>query len=69
VKGPHEASVYIQQDGKKFKIQSDQLQQIGEQLRGRPHFSVFNSIIIPLTVTILTLLATSGSSGLAGSTR
>ncbi len=46
-----EVSIYIQQEGEnKFKIQSDQLEQIGAQLRGRRQFSIFQSIILPLIV-------------------
>jgi len=55
-----DASVYIEQDGpNKFKIQSDQLEQIGAQLRGPQHFSIFNSIILPIIVTVATLFFTS----------
>jgi hypothetical protein len=57
----HEVSVYIEPAGaNKFKIQSDQLEQIGAQLRGRHEFSIFNSIILPLIVSVVTVLITSG---------
>ena len=54
-----EASVYVEQAGRnKYKIQSDQLERIGEQLRGR-RFSVLHTIIMPLMVTAFTLFLTS----------
>jgi hypothetical protein len=55
----HEASIYIEQDGAKFKIQSNQLERIGEQLRGPRRFSIFQSIILPVIVTVATLVFTS----------
>jgi hypothetical protein len=56
----HDVSVYIEQDGtNKFKIQSDQLEQIGKQLRGRREFSPFQSIILPLIVSVATLIFSS----------
>jgi hypothetical protein len=46
-----EVTIYLEQEGKnKFKIQTDQLEQIGAQLRGRRKFSIFQSIILPLIV-------------------
>jgi hypothetical protein len=55
-----DVSVYIEQEEQnRFKIQSDQLEQIGAQLRGPRHFSIFHSIILPLVVTVATLLFTS----------
>lgn len=55
-----EVSLYVEQEGtNKFKIQSNQLEQIGAQLRGPREFSIFQSIILPLIVTIATLIFTS----------
>jgi len=55
-----DVSVYIEQAGtNKFKIQSDQLEQIGTQLRGRPKFSIFQSIILPLIVSVATIIFSS----------
>jgi hypothetical protein len=46
-----EVSIYVQPVGKnKFKIQIDQLEQIGAQLRGTRQFSIFHSVILPLIV-------------------
>jgi hypothetical protein len=57
----HDVSVYIETDGaNKLKIQSDQLEKIGAQLRGRKEFSIFNSIILPLIVSVVTVLISSG---------
>jgi hypothetical protein len=56
----HEAYVYIEQEGtNKFKIQSDQLEQIGAQLRGHREFSIFHSIILPLIVSVATIIFSS----------
>jgi hypothetical protein len=55
-----EVSVYVEQEGgNKFKIQSGQLEQIGAQLRGPRQFSIFNSIILPVLVSLATILFTS----------
>jgi hypothetical protein len=52
--------LYVEQeDSKKFRIKSDQLEQIGARLRGRPRFSVFNSIILPLFVSVVTIVCSS----------
>jgi hypothetical protein len=56
---PIEASVYVEQAGRnKYKIQSDQLERIGKQLRGRSFF-VLHSIVLPFMVTVFTLFLTS----------
>jgi hypothetical protein len=59
---PHEATevrIAIEQEkAGRYKIRSDQLEQIGTQLRGKRHFSVFNSIVLPIIVTVLTTLLT-----------
>jgi hypothetical protein len=55
-----EASIIIEQEGvNKYKIQSDQLEQIGTQLRGRREFSIFHSIILPLIVSVATIIFSS----------
>jgi len=55
-----EVSVYIEQDGtNKFKIQSDKLEEIGAKLRGQRKFSIFNSIILPLIVSVATIIFSS----------
>ena len=41
------------------RIQSDQLEQIGAQLRGRREFSIFQSIILPLIVSVATIVLSS----------
>jgi hypothetical protein len=55
---PFDVHLLIERDGDKFKIQSNKLQEIGQQLRGKSRFSVFNSIILPLMVTLATTLLT-----------
>jgi hypothetical protein len=55
-----DTSIYIEQEGaNRFKIQSGQLEQIGAQLRGRRQFSIFNSIILPVIVSLATIVFTS----------
>jgi hypothetical protein len=57
----HQSDVllYVEQEASnKFKIQSDQLEQIGVKLRGPRRFSIFNSIILPALVTLLTTILT-----------
>jgi hypothetical protein len=52
--------VYIEKDGRsKFKIQSDQLEAIGTQLRGPKKFPIFHSIILPAIISFFTFLLTS----------
>jgi hypothetical protein len=58
---PPQADVllYVEQEApSKFRIASDQLEQIGAKLRGRPRFSLFNSIMLPALVTLLTTVLT-----------
>src|SRR3954452_699679 len=56
----HDVSVRIEQEGaNSFRIQSDQLEQIGAQLRGRREFSIFQSIILPLIVSVATIILSS----------
>src|SRR5215475_12587586 len=57
----HRADVllYVEQEGpSKFRIGSNQLEQIGTKLRGRPQFSVFNSLVLPALVTVATTILT-----------
>jgi hypothetical protein len=55
-----EVSVYVEQDGtNKFRIQSDKLEEIGTQLRGRRKFSIFHSIVLPLIVSVATIVFSS----------
>jgi hypothetical protein len=59
--GTHQADVLLhveQEAPNKFKIESDQLEQIGLKLRGPRRFSVFNSIVLPALVTLLTTILT-----------
>ena len=45
-----EVSIHVEHEGQnKFKIRTDQLEQIGALLRGR-QFSIFHSVILPLLV-------------------
>src|SRR5262245_20340371 len=56
----HEVSICIEQDGtNRYKIQSDKLQEIGTQLRGRREFSIFHSIVLPLIVSVATIVFSS----------
>jgi hypothetical protein len=56
----HDVSVRIEQEGaNSFRIQSGQLEQIGAQLRGRREFSIFQSIILPLIVSVATIVLSS----------
>jgi hypothetical protein len=57
-----EPRVYVQferEAGDRYSILSRDLETIGSQLRGKSRFSVFNSIILPVLVTLVTLAATS----------
>ena len=43
-----EVLLFVEKDGpERFRIHSDQLEDIGAKLRGRARFSVFNSIVLP----------------------
>ena len=54
-----EVLLFVEKDGpERFRIHSDQLEDIGAKLRGRARFSVFNSIVLPLIVTLATLIFT-----------
>jgi hypothetical protein len=55
---PLDVHLSIERDGDRYRIQSAKLQEIGEQLRGKRPFSVFNSLILPALVTLLTTLLT-----------
>ncbi len=57
-----EPRVYVQlerEKGDQYSILSRDLETIGSQLRGKSHFSIFNSIIVPVMVTLVTLASTS----------
>jgi len=59
---PREAHAYLRverEDEDRYRILSSDLETIGAQLRGKPRFSVFNSIILPVIVTIVTFMLTS----------
>jgi hypothetical protein len=52
--------VYVEQDEThRFRIQSSQLEEIGSKLRGPRRFSVFNSIVLPLIISVATILFSS----------
>jgi hypothetical protein len=52
--------VFVEHDeGRRFRIQSSQLEEIGSKLRGPRQFSVFNSILLPLIVSIATIFFSS----------
>jgi hypothetical protein len=56
---PQDVTVYFERDGEgKFRLNSSQLELIGSQLRGKPRFSVFNSIVLPVIVSVATVLFT-----------
>jgi hypothetical protein len=51
------ATIYIErEDDNRYKLNSDQLELIGSQLRGKQKFSIFNSIILPLFVSVATIV-------------
>ncbi|MFZ1883164.1 MAG: hypothetical protein WAU53_06070 [Rhodoplanes sp.] len=53
---PLDVLVFVEKDeADRLKIRSDQLEQIGHKLRG---FSVFNSVILPLMVSVATVFFT-----------
>ena len=57
-----EPRVYVQferEKGDQYSILSKDLETIGSQLRGKSRFSIFNSIIVPVMVTLVTLASTS----------
>ncbi len=55
-KPPPDVLISIEKTGpEEYRIHSDQLEHIGKKLRG---FSVFNSIILPLMVSIVTIVLT-----------
>jgi len=59
---PSEPRVYVQferEKGDQYSILSRDLETIGAQLRGKSRFSIFNSIILPVLVTLVTLASTS----------
>jgi hypothetical protein len=59
---PPEPRVYVhveREEGDRYSILSSDLETIGAQLRGKARFSIFNSIILPALVTLVTLASTS----------
>jgi len=52
-----EVSVFIDGD-KKLCIRSSDLEAIGEQLRGKKKFSLFNYIFLPIGISVLTVIGT-----------
>jgi hypothetical protein len=57
---PDDVFVLIEQDdARRFRIQSSQLEEIGSKLRGPRRFSVFNSILLPLFVSVATIFFSS----------
>jgi hypothetical protein len=59
---PPESRVLIhveREEGDRYSILSTDLEAIGSQLRGKSRFSIFNSIIVPVMVTLVTLASTS----------
>jgi hypothetical protein len=51
---------YVEKEGAgRYTIRSAQLEQIGERLRGKSRFSVFNSILLPLVVSVATIVLSS----------
>jgi hypothetical protein len=59
IHSPQDVSLYFEREGdNRFKLNSSQLELIGAQLRGRPRFSVFNSILLPLIVSVATVVFT-----------
>jgi hypothetical protein len=59
---PPEPRVYVQferEKGDQYSILSKDLETIGSQLRGKSRFSIFNSIVVPVMVTLVTLASTS----------
>lgn len=59
--GPSPVSFVVEnEDNKKFKVWTADVSALASQMRGKARFSVFNSIVLPFGVTILTALATTG---------
>jgi hypothetical protein len=51
--------LYIEKGGPEtYRIESDQLEHIGAKLRGPRQFSVFHSIVLPLIVSVATVIFT-----------
>jgi hypothetical protein len=52
-----EATIYVEREGEnKYKLNSAQLDRIGTQLRGKPRFSIFHSIVLPLIISVATIV-------------
>ena len=54
---PGHVSVYIDGD-RRFIVRTSDLENIGFRLRGRRQFSVFNSIGLPILISLLTVVGT-----------
>lgn len=50
-------SVYIDGDPR-FTVRTSDLENIGAQLRGKSRFSAFNSIVMPIMISLLTVIGT-----------
>jgi hypothetical protein len=60
VQSEPEVTVYIEREAdNKYKLNSAHLALIGDQLRGKPKFSIFNSILLPLIISIATVVFSS----------
>jgi hypothetical protein len=56
---PHLVEIVVEsEDNKKFHIATADLERIAAQLRAKRTFSVFNSVILPIGVTVLTAILT-----------
>jgi hypothetical protein len=59
LKNADDLFVFVEHDqDNRYKIQSNNLEEIGAKLRGPRHFSVFNSIVLPIMISIVTFLCT-----------
>jgi hypothetical protein len=54
---PAQVSVYIDGDHR-FTVRTDDLENIGSQLRGKKDFSFFNSVGLPILISLLTVIGT-----------
>ena len=54
---PADVSVYIDGD-RRYTVRTDDLENIGAQLRGKRQFSFFNSVGMPILISLLTVIGT-----------
>lgn len=54
---PASVSVYIDGD-RRFAVRTSDLENIGAQLRGKKQFSVFYSIVLPVMISLVTIIGT-----------